>query len=106
MARAAPGTATADFFIVSGDLTSLDAQPAAQSNVEGGAQGTAQGSAGAGDPGYAVFGRVVEGMDIVHAMLDLPRAATAPVPAMEGQMLQEPVKILTARRVTGELPLK
>jgi peptidyl-prolyl cis-trans isomerase A (cyclophilin A) len=87
MARAAPGTATSDFFIVLGDLTSLDAKPAAD------------GSSDAGDPGYAVFGRVVEGMDVVRAITQQPRTATAQVAAMKGQMLAVPVKILTARRV-------
>ena len=80
MARNAPGSATADFFIVIGNLTSLD--------------GTADGS----DPGFAVFGRVVSGMDTIKAMLDLPRAEDALNPVMKGQMLAEPVKILSARR--------
>jgi peptidyl-prolyl cis-trans isomerase A (cyclophilin A) len=80
MARTNPGTATADFFIVIGDLTSLDAK--------------ADGS----DPGYAMFGRVTAGMDIVHQMLDLPRSAEAGDGSMKGQMLAEPVKILTVRR--------
>ena len=80
MARADPGTATSDFFIVIGDLTSLDAQP------------------GGGDPGYAVFGEVVDGMDVVRAILGQPRSPTAGVGVMQGQMLAAPVKILTARR--------
>jgi peptidyl-prolyl cis-trans isomerase A (cyclophilin A) len=80
MARADPGTATADFFIVIGDLVSWDAQP------------------NGGDPGYAVFGHVVEGMDVVHAILGLPISPTAGEGAMKGQMLADPVKILTARR--------
>jgi len=80
MARTNPGTATADFFIVIGDLTSLDAR--------------ADGS----DPGYAMFGRVTSGMDLVHQMLELPRSAEAGDGSMRGQMLAEPVKILTVRR--------
>jgi peptidyl-prolyl cis-trans isomerase A (cyclophilin A) len=80
MARAAPGTATADFFIVIGDLPALDAQP------------------NGGDPGYAVFGHVIDGMDVVHAILGQPRSSTAGEGAMKGQMLATPVKILTARR--------
>lgn len=79
MARDVPGNATADFFISVGDLTSLDAKP--------------------GDPGFAVFGRVVEGRDTVRSILGMPTTATARNPAMNGQMLAEPVKILTARRV-------
>ncbi len=84
MAREAPGTATADFFIVVGDLVSMD--------------GTEDGS----DPGYAVFGRVVQGMDVVRAMLELPRSPTARHPAMVGQMLAEPVKVTTVRRAPGQ----
>jgi len=80
MARAEPGTATADFFIVIGDLVALDAQP------------------NGGDPGYAVFGQVVDGMDVVHLIFGQPRSPTAGQGAMRSQMLAVPVKILTARR--------
>lgn len=79
MAREQPGSATADFFIVVGDLVSMDGKPD-------------------GDPGYAVFGRVVEGMDVVRAMLELPRSEDARNPVMKGQMLAEPVKVNTVRR--------
>jgi peptidyl-prolyl cis-trans isomerase A (cyclophilin A) len=78
MAREAPGTATADFFIIIGNLTSLDGKGE--------------------DPGYAVFGRVVEGMDVVRGILDLPRDDEAGEGAMKGQMLAPPVRILTVRR--------
>jgi peptidyl-prolyl cis-trans isomerase A (cyclophilin A) len=80
MAREAPGTAVADFFIVVGDLVSMD--------------GTPDGS----NPGYAVFGKVVSGMDVVRAMLELPRSQDARNPVMKGQMLAQPVKVATARR--------
>lgn len=80
MARAEPGTASADFFIVIGDNVSYDAQP------------------DAGDPGYAAFGHVVEGMDVVRAILQQPRAAGAGEGVMSGQMIANPVKILTVRR--------
>ena len=80
MARADPGTATADFFIVIGDLVALDAQPSG------------------GDLGYAVFGHVVDGMDVVHVIFGQPRSPTAGEGVMQGQMLAMPVKILTARR--------
>jgi peptidyl-prolyl cis-trans isomerase A (cyclophilin A) len=80
MARAEPGTASADFFIVIGDNESYDAHP------------------DAGDPGYAVFGRVIDGMDVVRAILKLPRAADTGEGVMSGQMIATPVKILTARR--------
>lgn len=80
MARADPGTATADFFVVIGDLVSLDAQP------------------NGGDLGYAVFGHVVNGMGVVQAIFSQPRSPTAGQGVMQGQMLAMPVKILTARR--------
>lgn len=81
MARGEPGSATADFFIVVGDLVALDGDPA----------GT--------DQGYAVFGRVISGMDVVRQMLELPRQENAGDGAMKGQMLAAPVKVLTTRRV-------
>jgi peptidyl-prolyl cis-trans isomerase A (cyclophilin A) len=80
MARGAPGTADSDFFIVIGDLVSMDAKP--------------DGS----DPGYAVFGHIVSGMDVVRAVLEQPKSEDARNPVMKGQMLAQPVKILTARR--------
>jgi peptidyl-prolyl cis-trans isomerase A (cyclophilin A) len=80
MARAEPGTATADFFIVIGDQVAYDAAP------EG------------GDPGYAVFGRVVEGMDVVHAIMEQPISPDTREGEIKGQMIANPVKILTARR--------
>ncbi len=80
MARAEPGTASADFFIVIGDSDSYDAHP------------------DAGDPGYAVFGRVIEGMDVVRAILQQPRAAASGEGVMSGQMIANPVKIISVRR--------
>jgi len=79
MARNAPGTATSEFFIVVGDLPSLDGGP--------------------DDPGYAVFGHVESGMPLVHDMLSLPRSQDVGDGSMSGQILAEPVKILSARRV-------
>jgi len=80
MARGDPGTATADFFIVIGDTVSYDANPET------------------GDPGYAVFGRVIEGMEVVRAILEQPRSADSGEGVMHGQMLANPVRILAARR--------
>ena len=85
MAREAPGTATADFFICSGPSAYLDAHPQA-----------------AGDnAGYAAFGRVVVGMEVVRAILASPTGQEARNPVMRGQMLDPPVPILTARRVSS-----
>jgi peptidyl-prolyl cis-trans isomerase A (cyclophilin A) len=78
MARAEPGTANADFFIVVGDTVSYDAQPG-------------------GEPGYAVFGHVIGGMDVVHTIMGLPGAEEGQG-VMKGQMLANPVKVLTVRR--------
>jgi len=82
MARGAPGTATADFFIVVGDVSSLDAQPGQPGD----------------NLGYAAFGHVIAGMDLVRRILQAPTAPTGGPPGMEGQMLAPPIKILTVRR--------
>ena len=82
MARYGPGTATADFFICAGPAPYLDANPA-----------------GTGDNlGYAAFGQVAQGMDVVRAILALPTNGVARNPAMKGQMLSPPVAIVTMRR--------
>jgi peptidyl-prolyl cis-trans isomerase A (cyclophilin A) len=82
MARNAPGTATADFFICVGEASYLDANPSAPGD----------------NAGYAAFGQVVQGMDLVHAILAGPTTGRARNPAMRGQMLVPPVSILSARR--------
>ncbi|WCT73716.1 peptidylprolyl isomerase [Sphingomonas naphthae] len=83
MARGAPGTATADFFITIGDMPSMNADPKAPGDNQG----------------FAAFGHVVEGMDIVRRILTAPTSPTAGVGPMKGQMLAAPVKIETAKRV-------
>ena len=83
LGRFAPGTATSEFFICVGDMTYLDADPAAKGD----------------NAGFAVFGKVVEGMDVARAILAMPRSPTAGVGVMKGEMLRKPVDILTARRV-------
>lgn len=80
--RLAPGTAQGDFTIMVGNQLYLDAQP---------------GSAGDG-LGYAVFGRVVEGMDVVRAILAAPTSPTEGEGVMRGQMLSPRIRIVTARR--------
>jgi peptidyl-prolyl cis-trans isomerase A (cyclophilin A) len=82
MARAAPGTASADFFITIGAIPSMDADPSQPGD----------------NLGFAVFGRVVEGMDVVHRILDAPTSPTEGEGAMKGQILATPVRILAARR--------
>lgn len=85
MARYAPGTATGDFSIMVSDQPGLDAQPDST------------------DPeikaGYAAFGQVIEGMDVVKTIFAAPISETEGEGIMRGQMLAQPVKILTARRL-------
>ena len=82
IARNAPGTATSDFFICVGDAPYLDADPAAPGD----------------NAGFAAFGKVVEGMDVVRKIINLPTPGVAVNPVMKGQILEPPVPILTARR--------
>jgi len=83
MARNAPGTASGDWFIVVGPMTSMDANPAAPGDNQG----------------YAVFGHVVEGMDVVRKIIAAPRSPTLGEGVMKGQMLAPTIKIISARRV-------
>lgn len=82
LARYAPGTGTSDFFICVGDAGYLDANPAATGD----------------NAGFAAFGRVVEGMDIVKRILVMPKSQKADNPAMVGQMLETYIKILSVKR--------
>ena len=82
MARRAPGTANADFFICIGDQPSLDAD-----------------YPGGDGLGFAAFGLVSDGMDTVRAILAAPTSPTAGVGVMRGQMLSPVVEIINARRV-------
>ncbi|MBS0632092.1 MAG: peptidylprolyl isomerase [Verrucomicrobia bacterium] len=74
MARDGPDTATSDFFICVG----------AQPELDFGGKRNADGQ------GFAVFGRVVRGMDVVRAIQQAPA---------ERQKLTPPVKILRAVRL-------
>jgi peptidyl-prolyl cis-trans isomerase A (cyclophilin A) len=74
MARAGPDTARAQFFICVGDQPSLDF---------GGARN-------ADGQGFAAFGRVIEGMDVVRRIQD---------GAAEGQQLVASVAIESVRRL-------
>jgi len=80
IARDAPGTATADITIMLGDMTYLDA--------------------GGVDPdGYAVFGRIVDGMETVRRIHAAPTSPTEGEGTMRGQMLDPRIRIRSARRV-------
>lgn len=82
MANSGPGTARADFFILLSDVPAFDA-------------GDPQGDA----TGFAAFGHVTEGMDVVKKIYDAPVSPTKGEGAMQGQVLDPPVKILKASRV-------
>ena len=69
MARMGPGTASTEFFICVGDQPSLDYE--GKRNPDG--------------QGFAAFGKVVKGMDVVRSIQ---------AQADEGQYLKEQVKIL------------
>ena len=84
MARYEPGTATGDFSIMLSAQPGLDADPAGE-DVERRA-------------GYAAFGHVVEGMDVVRAIFDAPVDPEKGEGVMKGQMLAAPVRILSVRR--------
>jgi peptidyl-prolyl cis-trans isomerase A (cyclophilin A) len=85
MARYAPGTANGDFSILVSAQPGLDADPASS------------------DPelqaGFAAFGHVTSGMEVVQAIFDAPTDPDKGEGWMKGQMLAEPVKIVRARRV-------
>ena len=85
MARLEPGTATGDFSIMIKDQTGLDANPASN------------------DPnlqlGFAVFGYVVDGMEVVHAIHAAPIDPDKGEGWMKGQLLADPVKIIDMRRI-------
>lgn len=79
MANAGPGTARADFFIMTTDVPSFDSTVA--------------------QPGFAAFGHVVEGMEVVKAILASPVSPTKGDGPMKGQILEPPVRIIKASRV-------
>jgi len=74
MANFGPGTAKADFFILTTDIPAFDAN-------------------------FAAFGHVVEGMDVVKNILAAPVSPTKGEGPMKGQMLEPAVKIVKAERI-------
>lgn len=79
MGRNAPGTAQADWFICLGDQRYLDADDQ--------------------QPGFAAFGQVTEGLEIVKQILVMPTDPDAGTGSMKGEILRDPVAITTARRM-------
>jgi peptidyl-prolyl cis-trans isomerase A (cyclophilin A) len=74
MARSGPDTATSSFFICINDQPELDF--GGKRNADG--------------QGFAAFGRVVAGMDVVRKIQKQPA---------DGQTLKPPIKILSIRRI-------
>lgn len=86
IARAAPGSgSTAAFFICVGDQPELDC----------GGRRQADGL------GFAAFGEVIQGMDIIRAIHRLPTDPKGPAPFLDAQMLSEPVPIISVERTDG-----
>jgi peptidyl-prolyl cis-trans isomerase A (cyclophilin A) len=83
MARAEVGTATTEFFICIGDQPALDF--GAMRNPDG--------------QGFAVFGQVVTGMDVVHAIHQSPADAPTEVEYLQNQIINEPVEIISLQRL-------
>jgi len=79
MANRGPGTTRSDFFIMTTDIPAFDATGA--------------------DLGFAAFGKVVEGQDVVKAILASPVSPDKGEGAMKGQMLEPAVKIVKAERL-------
>ena len=79
MANSGPGTTRSDFFIMTTDIPAFDAKGS--------------------DIGFAAFGHVVEGQEVVKAILAAPVSPTLGEGSMKGQMLEPVVKIVKAERV-------
>lgn len=78
MARAEPGTASSEFFICIGDQPELDFE--GRRNPDG--------------QGFAAFGQVIKGMDVVREVQQQPA---------EEQMLISPIKISKVSRIRKEV---
>ena len=83
MARDDVGTASSEFFICIGDQPGLDYGDVRNPDRQG----------------FAAFGRVVMGMDVVRRINRLPADAPSDSAYTEGQILTEPVPIISVRRV-------
>ena len=79
MANGGPMATRSDFFILTVDVPTFDAT--------------------ATDIGFAPFGTVIEGMDVVKAIYASPRSPTKGEGVMKGQMLEPVVKMVKVVRV-------
>jgi peptidyl-prolyl cis-trans isomerase A (cyclophilin A) len=82
MARGDVGTASSEFFICLGDQPGLD-----HGNVRNPDQ-----------QGFAAFGQVVSGMDVVRRIIRFPADGASDSDYTRGQILSEPVVIVSVRR--------
>jgi peptidyl-prolyl cis-trans isomerase A (cyclophilin A) len=82
MARGGVGTATSEFFIVIGDQPGLDYGQPRNPDMQG----------------FAAFGKVVSGMDVVRKIQALPADGQTDSDYTKGQILTEPVIISSVRR--------
>lgn len=82
MARGAVGTAAADFFICIGDQPGLDFGQPRHADRQG----------------FAAFGKVVAGMDVVARINAAPADRPTESEYTRGQFLTEPVPIISVRR--------
>ena len=82
MARTGVGTATTEIFICIGDQPALDFG----------------GTRNADGQGFAVFGRVIKGMDVVRAIHNSPADAPTDDEYVKGQSLEDSVIISEIRR--------
>lgn len=88
LARLKPGTGQGDFTISVGDQFGLDAHPDEPP------------PAGGDNLGYATFGRVVEGMDVVLKIFNAPVSPGAMVNgAFKGEVPVTQVKVISVRRI-------
>lgn len=86
--RLAPGSGRGEFTIMLGDQPAMDADSARPDD------------ANRISLGYAAFGRVVEGMDVLLKIFDAPVSPTATLRgSFRGEIPAAPVTIFTARRL-------
>jgi peptidyl-prolyl cis-trans isomerase A (cyclophilin A) len=82
MARGDVGTASSEFFICLGDQPGLDYGDVRNPDKQG----------------FAAFGQVVSGMDVVRKINQSPADAPSDSEYTKGQILTEPVAIFSIRR--------
>ena len=83
MARGDVGTASTEFFICIGDQPGLDYGDVRNPDEQG----------------FAAFGKVTSGMDVVRRINGLPADGPSDSDYTKGQILTEPVRIVSVRRV-------